>query len=116
MPPYINLSTRVISNSVLMPGKISMGIPPGALQPISEHEASGVTNSEYTMIQDLVKNLDQNTVSQTFSGQPEGGTVTATQIVELQRQSRIMMGIIILSASLLEKKCTSLRLLNVLKN
>jgi hypothetical protein len=116
MPPYINVSTKVISNSVLMPGKISMGVPPGALQPISDKEAQGVTNSEFAMIQDLVKNLDQNTVSQTFSGQPEGGNVTATQIVELQRQSRIMMGIIITTASLLEKKCTSLRLLNILKN
>jgi hypothetical protein len=65
----------------------------------------------------LERNIDQNTASQTFSGQREkGGNVTATQIVELQRQARIMMGIIITTASLLEKKLMELRLLNILQN
>jgi hypothetical protein len=46
----------------------------------------------------------------------EQGETTATQIVELQRQARIMLGITILSASLLEKKLIDLRLMNILKN
>lgn len=117
MPPYLNLSSRVINNSVLMPGKISMGIPPGVLQPVNPKESEGVTNSEYNMIESLMRNIDANTVSQTFTGQQEmGSNVTATQIVELQRQSRVMLGLVVTCASLLEKKCTSLRILNLLKH
>lgn len=117
MPPYINTSGRVISSRALMPGKISMGITPDALKPISDKEAQGVTVSEFSMIQELIKSVDRNTASQTFTGAREaGGTPTATQIIELQRQAKIMMGIIILSASSLEKKLGTLRLMNILEN
>ena len=117
MPPYINTSGRVISSRVLMPGKISMSILPGTLIPITDKETQGVTVSEFNMIQELIKSVDRNTASQTFTGAKEaGGTPTATQIIELQRQAKIMMGIIILSASLLEKKLGTLRLMNILEN
>ena len=118
MPPYFNISGRVISSRVLMPGKITMGIDTGALVPVSDKETQGVTAGEFNMIQEITKTVDRNTASQTFTGaQEEGkGQVTATQIIELQRQARIMMGIIILSASSMEKKVHTLRLLNILAN
>lgn len=117
MPAYINTSGRVITSRALMPGKINMHIGQGQLIPLSDKESEGVTNSEFAMIQDLGRQLDRKTVSQTFTGSQEGGgKVTATQIVELQRQARIMMGIVILSMSLMEKKLTMLRLMNILKN
>lgn len=117
MPPYINVSGRYISQRILMPGRISMGIKPGELMPISEHEIQGTTNAEFNMIQELGRVLDTKTASQTFAGAREpGGDVTATQIIELQRQARVMMGIVVLTAALMEKKLTILRLMNILKH
>lgn len=117
MPAYNNNTGRVITSRALMPGKINMGLGVNPLTPMSEKEAQGVTNSEFAMIQDLSQQLDRKTVSQTFGGQKEaGGKVTATQIVELQRQARIMMGIVILSVSWMEEKLTALRLMNILQN
>lgn len=116
LPPYLNVSGRMISSKVLMPGTISMGITPGTLVPISPNEVQGVTTSEFSMIQELTKVIDSQTSSQTFSGGKEQGSPTATQIIEIQRQARIMLGVTILAASLLEKKLTILRLMNVLKN
>jgi len=117
LPPYLNLSGRVISSNVLMPGKITMGLQANSLVPINDKETQGVTNAEFNMIQELLRTIDSQTASQTFTGmREEGGNVTATQIVELQRQARIMLGITILSASLLEKKLIDLRLMNILKN
>jgi len=117
IPPYLNLSGRVISSKVLMPGTITMGIPPNTLVPVSPNEIQGVTNGEFNMMQELTRTLDLNTASQTFTGAREkGGQTTATQIVELQRQARIMLGVLIISAALLEKKLIDLRLLNILKN
>lgn len=114
--PLINTSGRVISSKVLLPGKITMGIPPNSLMPIVPNIGQGVTAPEFNMIQEIQKEIDSQTVSQTFSGSPERGEVLATQIVELQRQARIMLGITIASVGLLEKKLTYLRLMNVLKN
>jgi hypothetical protein len=116
LPPYLNLSGRVISTKVLMPATISMGIPAGSLVPVSEKEVQGVTTAEFNIIQELIRTIDINTASQTFTGAKEEGDVTATQIVELQRQARIMMGVLIVTATLLEKKLITLRLMNILKN
>lgn len=112
LPPYLNLSQRVISRDIFMPGKVTRGIAPNEIQPINPKEVEGVTNSELAMIQEVIRFVDRNTVSQTFTGAQEagGGNVTATQIVELQRQARLMLGLTILSATLLEKKLTAKRM------
>ena len=117
MPPYLNLSGRVVNKSVFMPGKISRGIEQGSLVPVSDKEAQGVTNSEFNMIQEIMKQVDLNTASQTFTGSREqGGNTTATQIVELQKQARMMMGLTVLAFGLLEEKLIMKRLLILLKN
>lgn len=105
-PPYINQSGRILSSSIFMPGKITTGIRRGDLVPLSDKEVEGVTSPEFAMIQEMISFVDKNTVSQTFTGQSEGGNVTATQIVELQRQAKIMMGYITLAITLLESKIT----------
>lgn len=115
MPPYLNTSGRIISSRVLMPGKISMGIQKDQLTPISDKEVQGVTNSEFNMMEYVNRVVDSNTSSATFSGSKEKGQVTATQIIELQRQAKIMMGVTNLSMSLMEEKISVLRLLNILQ-
>lgn len=116
MPAYLNTSEVIIPQSVLMPGRISMGIPANALKPVSDMESRGVTAGEFQMMEYIKRYVDENTSSQTFSGSKEQGTVTATQILELQRQARIMLGTIVLAVSLMEKKCDKLRLYNLLQN
>ena len=116
MPPYLNNSGSIISRDVLTPGKITMGLPKGALTPISDNAVQGVTNGEFNMIEQVKRYVDENTASQTFTGMKEGGSTTATQVIELQRQARIMLGVIILSVSLMEKKIKTMRLYNILQN
>lgn len=116
MPPYLNTSGRVISKTIFMPGRVTSGIPPGSLTPISDKEVQGVTTGEFNMVQEIIRAIDSGTASQTFTGAKEpGGKTTATQIVELQRQARIMMGVLILAATLLEKKLSSKRLMILLE-
>ena len=116
-PSYLNISTKVISNDVLQPATITIGIQPNALQPINQKESEGITQSEQMMLESMMRNLDQNTVSQTFSGQQENKSgITATQILELQKQAKIMLGVLITCAALLEQKLATLRLFNVLNN
>ena len=114
MPPYLNLGERVLSNKIFMPGQISRGVRPQDIVPVDENETKGVTNSEFGMIQQTIDFIDRNTSSQTFGGMKEQGQVTATQILELQRQAKVMIGLLVLSASLLEKKLSIKRLMILL--
>ena len=115
MPPRYNISGRIVSNRVFMPGKISHGLPPNSLPPI-EGENEGITNSELAMINEIHESIDTETTSPTFQGQQAKGSPTATEIIELQRQAKQMLGLTIFSVSMLEWKLEWLRLQNLLKN
>lgn len=105
VPPLLNFTSKLISRDIFMPGQMTRGISKGDIGPVIDWTPVGVTTSEFNMIQEVIKWIDRNTVSQTATGaKEEGGKVTATQIVQLQRQARIMMGLMILAAGLLEKK------------
>jgi hypothetical protein len=112
LPPRLNLSNRVVSKDMFMPGNITKWSG-GAndFPPIDEKETEGVTASEFNMIAETKRFIDENTVSPTTTGSKEqGSNVTATQIVEVQKQARVMMGLSELAASLLEQKLASKRL------
>lgn len=115
MPPYVNTSKRVISARVLQAGKITMGIPADALKAIGE-TSEGVTPSEFQLIKSLQDTIDKQTVSPQFEGQQGKSGTTATEVVELQKQARLTVGLVVFSCSMLEKKVGYLRLWNCLEN
>ena len=114
-PPYVNTSGRVISRRVLSAGRISMGFSPDALQPIGT-EGNGVTANEYSILKELQDRIDKSTVSSQFAGQQGKSGTTATEVLELQRQSKLTLGLTIAACTLLEKKLGYLRLWNLLEN
>jgi len=114
-PPYVNTSGRVISSKVLSPGRISMGISPDALQKIGE-EGQGVTSNEFNVLKELQDRIDKSTVSNIFQGQQGKAGTTATEIVEVQRQAKLTLGLTIAACALLEQKLSYLRLWNLLEN
>ena len=115
MPPRYNISGRIVSSRVFMPGKINHGIPPNTLPPI-EGEANGLEQAELLMIEKIQQTIDSETTSPTFQGQQAEGNPTATEIVELQRQAKQMLGLTIFAVSMLEWKLEWLRLQNLLVN
>lgn len=114
-PPYANISGRIIDRKALAPGRISMGIDPGALVPIGT-ESQGVTAGEANFITQLQDLIDKSTVSDTFTGQQGSRAMTATETLELQRQAQLTLGLTIGVSTLLEKKLDYLRLFIVLEN
>lgn len=115
MPAYINTSKRVISARVLQPGNIAMGIAADALKQIGD-QSEGVTASEFAVIKELSERIDRQTVSAQFTGQQGKSGTTATEVMELQRQAKATLGLIVFAAAMLEKKCAYLRLYNILEN
>lgn len=115
-PAYVNTSGRVIDKKVLSPGRISMGIDPNALQPIASNETQGVTTGELGMFRELQELVTRSTVSEQFTGQQGKSGTTATEVLELQRQAKMTLGLAIMACSLLEKKLAYLRLYNILEH
>lgn len=115
MPAYINTSKRVVSARVLQPGKITMGIAADTLKQIGDN-SEGVTPSEFQMIKEMQDRIDKQTVSPQFAGQQGKSGTTATEVMELQRQAKMTLGLIIFACALLEKKIGYLRLWNILQN
>lgn len=114
-PPYLNISGKVISSKVFMPGKITNGILPNQLQPLGS-ETMGVTGPEMSMIQKLEMINDTNSISPSFQGQQAQGDTTATEVLQMQRQSKMLANNLVTACSLLEYKCSWLRLFNILNN
>lgn len=114
-PPYVNTSNRVISSRVLSAGRITMGVSPDALKKIGE-EGQGVTANEYNILKELQDRVDKTTVSNQFAGQQGKSGTTATEVVELQRQAKLTLGLTIAACEFLELKLAYLRLWNILDN
>lgn len=112
-PPYVNTTNRVIPARVLFPGNITMGIPPNALQAIGQ-ESQGVTSSEYQIFKELQDEIEKSTISNVFQGQTAKSGATATEIIEVQRQAKLTLGLIVAATTLLEVKLGYLRLWNIL--
>lgn len=114
-PSYVNTSGRVISKRVLSPGRISMGFSADALQKIGE-EGQGVTANEFSVLKELQDRIDKSTVSNQFQGQQGKSGTTATEVLELQRQAKLTLGLTIAACVIMEKKLGYLRLWNLLTN
>ena len=115
-PPRFNLSGRVLSSNVFMPEVITNGINPNQVPLADEKEAQGVTNSEMAMIKQLQETNDFNSVSPSFQGQQTQGQTTATEVLQMQRQSKLALGLVVNMCALLEWKLSWLRLFNILEN
>jgi len=112
-PPTLNLSGRVLSSKIWTAGTMTHGVDlKGKIVPIMEGMTFGLSTSELMMIKELKEQINADTVSPTFQGQRTGGDPTATEVVELQRQAKLMLGLSIFACSLLEWKLSWLRLYN----
>jgi hypothetical protein len=115
-PPLGNLTGRVLSSRIMMPGVVSHGIDPDQIKLMDPEGSRGLTNAEAAALEIIRNNIDQITVNPTFSGQQPGGSPTATQIIEVQRQARMVIGLVVFVCSMLEKKLGELRLMNILEH
>lgn len=112
--PRGNNTGKVLSSRIFFPGRFTPGIDPKDIPPLVE--GGGPTSGEVAMLQMLAKNLDDNSIDPTTQGQQATGNQTATEVVALRRQAEKMLGIMVLSCSLLEEKLAYLRLDNILAN
>lgn len=114
-PPMVNNTGRILSSKIFAPGNITHGIDPERLARL-DPESKGLEGGEFRMLEMLQQNIDRNSLDPTYSGQQPKGSPTATQVLEVQRQAKMMVGLTVFACSQLEKKLAWMRIHNVLQN
>lgn len=112
--PRGNMTGKVLSSRILAPGKFTMGVNPDNLPALVD--AKGVNQAELAVLKLLKDNMHDNSLPDISQGQSPEGNPTATEVMQLQNQAKILMGLAVFAASLLEKKLAVLRVFNVLEN
>ena len=112
-PPYLNLTGQSVDRRVFYPAMITKGISRDEFQPLLDNP--GVTQAEIGMFEIMKKLMDEKSISPTMQGQSIKGNQTAKEIMELQKQSIVKLGLIILGVIQFEKDLCKLRILNIIK-
>jgi hypothetical protein len=116
IPPMANNTGKLLSSRVLMPGKMTIGVDPTRLQRL-DPDAQGLSNAEFEVLRMMHEAIERNSVGAVPSGQnPTGPAATATQILEIQRQARMIIGLVIFTAAMLEQKLAWLRTFDILEH
>lgn len=111
-PPMANNTKRTLSKRIWSPGTMHNDIDVSKLQPIVT--PTGVTPAEFSAWQLIKKVIDEKTSAPVFSGDASQGSQTATEIMELKKQSMMKLGLAIWGVVQLEKKLTWLRIQNII--
>ena len=114
VPARANLSGRTVSRRVFLPGAITAGINPKDVPLMDERAAQGIGASEYNFVQMMMDNIDKNSVGPIPSGQEPTGDPTATEVLEISRQSKTMLNNVLVACTLMEWKLSWLSLYTVL--
>jgi hypothetical protein len=114
VPARANMSGRTISRRVFLPGAITAGLDPKQVPLMDERAAQGIGASEYNFVQMMMDNIDKNSVGPIPSGQEPTGDPTATEVLEISRQSKTMLNNVLVACTLMEWKLSWLSLYTVL--
>lgn len=113
-PSLANNTGQVLTERIFDAGWIQNNIDPNKLQPIGDN--SGVSGTEYQMLVEIQKFIDQASVTPLFQGQSPGSKLTATQIIEQKQQQLMNLGITMVGVINLEISMLWLRTYNILKH
>jgi len=113
-PPLANNSGTPLTSKILMPGKVTNSVDHQRIGEIGTN--NGVTQSEFNFYNLLNSNLNEKSISPVFQGESPEGNQTATEIMELKKQSLQKIGLAIYGAINFEKSLSWLRLYNILQH
>ena len=112
MPSIANNTGRVLSKKIFLPGNIVDDVAPDEIQEIGD--ANGVSPAEFQAFQLIKQQIDEKSISPVFQGNDLGGRQTATEILELKKQSEKKLGLALWGVTNLERNLAWLRLNNII--
>jgi hypothetical protein len=113
-PPLANNTGKLLSKNILYPGHVQDGVDPTKIQEIGNNQ--GVTNPEMAAVEFIKKIIDESSVSPVFEGQSAKGQQTAREVMELQKQSLMRLGLTIIGVINMETELVWKRIWNICKH
>lgn len=112
-PPLGIKSGRIPTRDMWNPSAVTQGLAAENFSRLIDHQ--GVTTSEFQMLQLITQKTEEFIGSAGIQNQPGTGDMTATQVIELQKQAVKMIGTVILAITRLKRDCTFARLETILR-
>lgn len=113
-PPLgVKESGRIWSKDVFSPGKVTQGLDPESFGSLITHQ--GVSASEFQMLQLITQKIEEFVGSSDLRTAPGGADMTATQVIELQKNAIKMLGMPILAAMRAHRDMSYLRIWSILE-
>lgn len=112
-PPIGNMTGQTLSPKIWFPATIHDNVDASKITEIGRND--GVTGQEVQAFQIIKQIIDENSVNPIFEGQKSGGGTTAREVMQMQQQSLMRLGLTLYSIIEFEKKLAWLRLKNILK-
>lgn len=113
-PPVGNMTMKKLSHDLFDAGKIWHGVNPAQISKLIDHQ--GVNSNEWQMFEKVREFIDSKSISRIAQGQQPSRSATATEILELQKQAQINIGLSLFAYGNLMKKMAEKRLPNILTN
>jgi hypothetical protein len=114
-PPFINNTNQVLSRKIFYPGTFTQNVNPNQLVKLLG-ENNGINTGEFQVFQLIKQIVDEKTSNPILSGVASSGEQTATEVMELKKQSMMKLGYAIYGIMDFEKRMAWLRLYNILAN
>lgn len=112
--PSGNLSNKVLSENIFMPGRFTPDISAADLPPLMANP--GVTSSDFQFFNLLKETMDSLSVSAALEGQQPSEGMTATQYLDQQKKQIMKLGASIDAFINWEKQMAHLRCMNIISN
>ena len=113
-PPVGNMTGQTLSPKIWAPATIHDGVDPDKIKEIGVNQ--GVTGAEMQGFNLIKQMIDESSVSPVFEGQQGQHKATAREVMQLQQQSIMRLGLTIYGVVEMEKKLAWMRLKNIIKN
>ena len=115
-PPMVSKGRKIYSKDIWTAGAVTYGLSASDFEVLNKTN-QGITNSEFSLY-DLIEKKTEEFIgaSNTAQGMKEGGSTTATEIVNQQRQFIKQLGLSVLALMAAKRDATYLRIYNLLEN
>ena len=111
-PPLGVPNGKVYGSDVFAPGSQTQGLVRDNFSKLVDHD--GVTPSEFQMFQLITQKTEEFIGAAMIQNQPGVGNMTATQVLELQKQALKMLGQAVFALRRLKRDATYLRINSIL--
>lgn len=114
-PPTGNLSDRILSENIFMPGRITPDVRKEDLPALID--SPGIEPADFSFYQLLNEQIGKKSVTDQLEGSSiNSGEVTATQYLDMKKQQMLKLGASIDAVINWEKQMAHLRTINIIQN